>query len=415
MQLIPKDQYPDYYRLLAEPMAFDIVQSRLRSKMYTTVTQFTREVNLIFSNAKYYNEDRSRIWLDALALERYFALIMQEAPPVDIATPPVRPGMKIRIGSGSTPAASPTPEQKITLKFGQPSSTFAPSPLSIPADSALNPSPSEQKPDMLALSETAQMDRMPTPADRAQLLSRVNPYSSTASAVAQYLASPSNQAPINPASMTITRQPSHEYIPPPPVIKRSNHPVAAFSSAEPCKLTVDALALTDFELVIPFFQVRCFPNNGNYRPVFANSPFRQHSFVVPPGTTTLEIVACSSDLPLADRAPPPATEEPQPETEPTAEEVAATTRSGRVSKPKKALSPPKNEDGHKSRLNFRCTSRPSNLEMAMLAASPQTDGPLALAKFSIRPLDKGCSVFEVSVKATAQGPEQIYRLCITHS
>jgi hypothetical protein len=134
-------------------------------------------------------------------------------------------------------------------------------------------------------------------------------------------------------------------------------------------------------------------------------------------------VACLTSDALADRggppspppAPAPSSEQDQPDLDGKDEETPLVTRSGRASKPKKALSPPKEHPASKGKLTFRCTSRPSNLDMLMSAPSPTLDGPLAIGKFSMRLQAEGVSVFEVFAKTGPQSTDQVYRLFIATS
>ncbi|GAA5967206.1 hypothetical protein JCM11641_000477 [Rhodosporidiobolus odoratus] len=76
-----KKLYPDYYRVIPNPMAFDMINSRLNKRVYQGPEQFMADVNKIFDNAMYYNQEGSMIWQDASALKERFAEIMTEAPP----------------------------------------------------------------------------------------------------------------------------------------------------------------------------------------------------------------------------------------------------------------------------------------------------------------------------------------------
>ncbi|GAA5821238.1 hypothetical protein JCM11251_004525 [Rhodosporidiobolus azoricus] len=78
-----KHNYPDYYDVIANPLAFDVISSRINKRAYSTVEKFVEDVNTIFSNAFEYNEDTSLVCHDAAALRTYFAQIMQEPPPIE--------------------------------------------------------------------------------------------------------------------------------------------------------------------------------------------------------------------------------------------------------------------------------------------------------------------------------------------
>jgi hypothetical protein len=69
MALPDRDLYPDYYEIIPQPMSFDIVEAKIKAGQYGSEKNFQRDVNGIFANAKYYNEDRSQIWRDAATME----------------------------------------------------------------------------------------------------------------------------------------------------------------------------------------------------------------------------------------------------------------------------------------------------------------------------------------------------------
>ncbi|GAA6019406.1 hypothetical protein JCM10207_001375 [Rhodosporidiobolus poonsookiae] len=73
--------WADYYKVIHQPMAFENVEGRVSKRFYTTVQQFVDEVNLIFDNAMFFNDESSRIWHDAATLKEHFAEIMRETPP----------------------------------------------------------------------------------------------------------------------------------------------------------------------------------------------------------------------------------------------------------------------------------------------------------------------------------------------
>lgn len=44
-------------------------QSRLKNRNYPTIQKFVDDVNAIFDNAMYYNEEHSQVWEDAKVLK----------------------------------------------------------------------------------------------------------------------------------------------------------------------------------------------------------------------------------------------------------------------------------------------------------------------------------------------------------
>jgi chromatin structure-remodeling complex subunit RSC1/2 len=69
-RLPDKAALPDYFREIKNPIAFDVIKKKLKRKKYTTIDQFTRDLDLMFENAKQYNQDASEIYKDAVALQK---------------------------------------------------------------------------------------------------------------------------------------------------------------------------------------------------------------------------------------------------------------------------------------------------------------------------------------------------------
>ena len=62
--------YPDYYVLIKNPIALDIVKKRVFSKTYSQIREMLEDIHLMFSNARIYNEEGSIVYQDATALEQ---------------------------------------------------------------------------------------------------------------------------------------------------------------------------------------------------------------------------------------------------------------------------------------------------------------------------------------------------------
>ena len=72
MTLPSKSDYPDYYKIIKNPIAIDWIQARIDSTYYKSVADFHRDYNLMFSNAMTYNEEGSDVYMDALELKQAF-------------------------------------------------------------------------------------------------------------------------------------------------------------------------------------------------------------------------------------------------------------------------------------------------------------------------------------------------------
>jgi len=60
-RLPDKAELPDYYQVITNPMAFDILKKKAKRKKYASVDEFMKDVELMFHNAMHFNEDGSDI------------------------------------------------------------------------------------------------------------------------------------------------------------------------------------------------------------------------------------------------------------------------------------------------------------------------------------------------------------------
>ncbi|SMY29063.1 unnamed protein product [Zymoseptoria tritici ST99CH_1A5] len=68
-RLPDKAAMPDYYTEIKQPMAYDQLKRKVKRKKYKALEEFMADVNLMFNNAKAYNQDESQIFKDAVALQ----------------------------------------------------------------------------------------------------------------------------------------------------------------------------------------------------------------------------------------------------------------------------------------------------------------------------------------------------------
>lgn len=67
-----RDGAPDYYEIIKQPMDLATVKKKLAAGEYKTMDLFTTDVNLIWKNAKLYNEEGTYLHLIAQELENWF-------------------------------------------------------------------------------------------------------------------------------------------------------------------------------------------------------------------------------------------------------------------------------------------------------------------------------------------------------
>ncbi|KAL1637261.1 hypothetical protein SLS58_009448 [Diplodia intermedia] len=65
-----KNVMPEYHNEIKIPMAMDILKKKLKRKKYQSIDQFMKDVEVMFENAKSYNEDESQIYKDAVYLQK---------------------------------------------------------------------------------------------------------------------------------------------------------------------------------------------------------------------------------------------------------------------------------------------------------------------------------------------------------
>ncbi|KAF5282989.1 hypothetical protein FQA39_LY04860 [Lamprigera yunnana] len=70
MEKPSKKLYPDYYEVIAEPIDFLEIESKIRAEQYSNEHDLVKDFKLMFSNCRQYNEENSTIYEDANLLEK---------------------------------------------------------------------------------------------------------------------------------------------------------------------------------------------------------------------------------------------------------------------------------------------------------------------------------------------------------
>jgi chromatin structure-remodeling complex subunit RSC1/2 len=73
-----KTVMPEYHAEIKSPMAMDILKRKLKRKKYNSVDHFMQDVELMFENAKSYNEDDSQVYKDAVHLQKEARMIAKQ-------------------------------------------------------------------------------------------------------------------------------------------------------------------------------------------------------------------------------------------------------------------------------------------------------------------------------------------------
>lgn len=56
-----KKDYPDYYKIILEPMDLRTIDHNIRSDRYPSEDSMMEDMKLMFRNARHYNEEGSRV------------------------------------------------------------------------------------------------------------------------------------------------------------------------------------------------------------------------------------------------------------------------------------------------------------------------------------------------------------------
>lgn len=65
-----KKDYPDYYKVILEPMDLKTIEHNIRNERYTTEDALMEDMRVMFRNARHYNEEGSQVYNDADILEK---------------------------------------------------------------------------------------------------------------------------------------------------------------------------------------------------------------------------------------------------------------------------------------------------------------------------------------------------------
>ena len=75
-RLPDKVEFPDYYQVIQNPLAFDVLKKKAKRKKYASVDEFMKDIELMFNNAMTYNEDGSDVY-------KWAQLLLHEAKKFD--------------------------------------------------------------------------------------------------------------------------------------------------------------------------------------------------------------------------------------------------------------------------------------------------------------------------------------------
>ncbi|XP_068170705.1 polybromo 1, like isoform X2 [Antennarius striatus] len=100
-----KKDYPDYYKVILEPMDLKTIEHNIRIERYATEEALMDDMKLMFRNARHYNEEGSQVYNDADILEKILKDKRKELGPPPEEDDVGSPKLKLR-KSGVSPKKS---------------------------------------------------------------------------------------------------------------------------------------------------------------------------------------------------------------------------------------------------------------------------------------------------------------------
>lgn len=77
---VNRDEVPDYYDVITSPMDLSTIEDRLEHDYYTAPKELVRDLKLIFSNCRQYNDTSTVYTKCAIKLEKYMWNLIREIP-----------------------------------------------------------------------------------------------------------------------------------------------------------------------------------------------------------------------------------------------------------------------------------------------------------------------------------------------
>ncbi|BCS20176.1 putative RSC complex subunit (Sth1) [Aspergillus puulaauensis] len=120
----PKSQYPDYYMIIQNPIAMDMIKKKINREEYQNLRDFRSDVHLLCQNARTYNEDGSILFQDANDIEaRCLAELTKETETYpqfanfDDSSAAANDYSMSAVSGPETPSASTPGQPKLKLTF----------------------------------------------------------------------------------------------------------------------------------------------------------------------------------------------------------------------------------------------------------------------------------------------------------
>ncbi|KAH6719872.1 SNF2 family N-terminal domain-containing protein [Leptodontidium sp. 2 PMI_412] len=78
VSLPSKKAFPDYYGIIKEPIALKTMEKKINKEEYSSLADLMKDVRLMVTNAKTYNEEASAICIDAVKIQDAFESLIQD-------------------------------------------------------------------------------------------------------------------------------------------------------------------------------------------------------------------------------------------------------------------------------------------------------------------------------------------------
>ncbi|XP_028574623.2 protein polybromo-1 isoform X9 [Podarcis muralis] len=101
-----KKDYPDYYKIILEPMDLKTIEHNIRSDKYVGEESMIEDMRLMFRNARHYNEEGSQVYNDAHILEKILKEKRKELGPLLEDDEVASPKLKLSRKTGISPKKS---------------------------------------------------------------------------------------------------------------------------------------------------------------------------------------------------------------------------------------------------------------------------------------------------------------------
>ncbi|XP_074008889.1 protein polybromo-1 isoform X20 [Numenius arquata] len=101
-----KKDYPDYYKIILEPMDLKMIEHNIRNDKYIGEEAMIEDMKLMFRNARHYNEEGSQVYNDAHMLEKILKEKRKELGPLAEDDDVASPKLKLSRKSGISPKKS---------------------------------------------------------------------------------------------------------------------------------------------------------------------------------------------------------------------------------------------------------------------------------------------------------------------